>query len=144
MVQLIGRLGRDPEIRRLPSGDPVANLSLATKECWTDRSSGEIRERTEWHRVALFGRLADTAAKHLQKGTLVYVGGRLRTSTWTDSDGAERYSTDIRGDVLRILRQSSAQRQEAGAVCDTSKGFSEKPRNPGEDAFDSMDDDIPF
>ena len=98
-VILIGNLGRDPEVRSLSSGDPVVNLSLATNETWTDRASGEKRERTEWHRVVIFDeRLCDVAQKYLRKGSKLYVEGQLQTRKWTDQQGVEKYSTEV---VLR-------------------------------------------
>lgn len=92
---LIGNLGTDPELRELPSGDAVANLSLATSERWTDRSTGEPRERTEWHRVVLFGRVAEIAGEYLVKGSRLYVEGRLRTRQWTTQEGQARYTTEV-------------------------------------------------
>jgi single-strand DNA-binding protein len=98
-VILVGNLGRDPEVRSLSSGDPVVNLSLATSERWTDRTSGERRERTEWHRVVIFDdRLCDVAQKYLHKGSKIYIEGQLQTRKWTDPQGVEKYSTEV---VLR-------------------------------------------
>ncbi|MBK1717189.1 single-stranded DNA-binding protein [Thiocystis violacea] len=96
---LIGHLGADPEVRTLPSGDTVANLSLATSDTWTDKTSGESRERTEWHRAVLFGRLADVAAQYLHSGSRVYLEGQLRTRPYQAPDGAERTVTEIVVDV---------------------------------------------
>jgi len=92
-VILIGNLGADPETRAMPSGSQVANLRIATSESWRDKTSGEQQERTEWHRVALFGRLAEIAAEYLRKGSQVYIEGSLRTRKWQDKQGNERYST---------------------------------------------------
>jgi single-strand DNA-binding protein len=98
-VILVGNLGRDPEVRSMSSGDPVVNLSLATSERWTDRSSGERREKTEWHRVVIFDeRLCDVAQKYLRKGSKLYIEGQLQTRKWTDQQGVEKYSTEV---VLR-------------------------------------------
>ena len=94
-VILVGHLGQDPEVRSMPSGSSVANLSLATNEQWRDKNTGEQQERTEWHRLALFGRLAEIAGQYLRKGAPVYVEGRLRTRKWQDRDGHDRYSTEI-------------------------------------------------
>ena len=103
-VILIGNLGADPESRSLSSGDPVVNLSLATSERWTDRSTGEKRERTEWHRVVIFDeRLCDVASKYLRKGSKVYIEGQLQTRKWTDQQGVEKYSTEV---VLRRFNSS--------------------------------------
>ena len=101
-VILIGNLGRDPEVRYLPSGDAVANLNIATTEKWKDKS-GEQQEQTEWHRVAFFGRQAEICGEYLKKGSSVYIEGRLQTRKWTDKDGVERYSTEIRGDRMQML-----------------------------------------
>src|ERR1700747_2247620 len=93
-VILVGNLGRDPEVRRMSSGDPVVNLSVATSETWRDKASGERKEKTEWHRVVIFNKnLADVAEKYLRKGSKVYIEGQLQTRKWTDKSGAERYST---------------------------------------------------
>lgn len=94
-VILIGNLGRDPEVRTLQNGGKVANLSLATSESWRDKSSGERKEKTEWHRVVIFGNLADIAEKYLKKGSKVYVSGSLQTRKWTDQSGAEKYTTEV-------------------------------------------------
>src|SRR5215470_567253 len=101
-VILVGNLGRDPETRRMTSGDPVVNLSIATSETWRDKSSGERKEKTEWHRVVIFNKnLAEVAEKYLRKGSKVYVEGSLQTRKWTDKDGQEKYSTEI---VLQNFR----------------------------------------
>src|SRR5512142_611945 len=102
-VIIVGNLGADPETRAMPSGSTVANLRIATTENWKDRQSGENQERTEWHRVALFGRLAEVAAEYLRKGSQVYIEGSLRTRKWQDKQGNERYSTEIVGNELQML-----------------------------------------
>ncbi|MBS0380608.1 MAG: single-stranded DNA-binding protein [Proteobacteria bacterium] len=102
-VIIIGNLGADPETRAMPSGGTVANLRVATSESWRDKQSGEQQERTEWHRVALFGRLAEIAAEYLRKGSQVYIEGSLRTRKWQDKSGNERYSTEIIGNELQML-----------------------------------------
>ena len=102
-VILIGNLGADPETRAMPSGASVANLRIATSESWRDKTSGEQQERTEWHRVALFGRLAEIASEYLRKGSQVYIEGSLRTRKWQDKQGQERYSTEIVGNELQML-----------------------------------------
>ena len=94
-VILIGNLGRDPEVRTLQNGNKVANLNLATSESWRDKASGERKEKTEWHRVVIFGSLADIAEKYLKKGSKVYVSGSLQTRKWTDQSGAEKYTTEV-------------------------------------------------
>ena len=102
-VILIGHLGADPETRAMPSGSSVANLRIATTESWRDKQSGEQQERTEWHRVALFGRLAEIAGEYLRKGSQVYIEGSLRTRKWQDKQGNERYSTEIVGNEMQML-----------------------------------------
>jgi single-strand DNA-binding protein len=102
-VILIGHLGADPESRAMPSGSSVANLRIATTESWRDKQSGEQQERTEWHRVALFGRLAEIATEYLRKGSQVYIEGSLRTRKWQDKQGNERYSTEIVGNEMQML-----------------------------------------
>jgi single-strand DNA-binding protein len=102
-VILIGHLGADPETRAMPSGSSVANLRLATTESWRDKQSGEQQERTEWHRVALFGRLAEIASEYLRKGSQVYIEGSLRTRKWQDKQGNERFSTEIVGNEMQML-----------------------------------------
>src|SRR3954470_7486531 len=102
-VILIGNLGADPETRAMPSGATVANLRIATTENWKDRTSGENQERTEWHRVALFGKLAEIASEYLRKGSQVYIEGSLRTRKWQDKQGNERYSTEIVGNDMQML-----------------------------------------
>ena len=102
-VILIGNLGADPETRAMPSGTTVANLRIATSESWRDKQSGEQQERTEWHRVALFGRLAEVAGEYLRKGSQVYIEGSLRTRKWQDKQGNERYSTEIVGNDMQML-----------------------------------------
>ena len=102
-VIIIGNLGADPETRAMPSGTTVANLRVATSESWRDKQTGEQQERTEWHRVALFGRLAEVAGEYLRKGSQVYIEGSLRTRKWTDKQGNERYSTEIVGNDMQML-----------------------------------------
>lgn len=102
-VIIVGNLGRDPEMRTFPSGDQVANVTVATTDKWKDKQSGEMREATEWHRVVFNGRLAEIAGQYLRKGSQVYVEGSLRTRKWTDQAGVEKYSTEIRADQMQML-----------------------------------------
>lgn len=102
-VILVGNLGRDPETRYAPSGDAICNISIATTDRWKDRASGEMKEQTEWHRVAFFGKLAEIAGQYLKKGSQVYVEGSLRTRKWQDKDGQDRYTTEIRADAMQML-----------------------------------------
>src|ERR1700743_1643874 len=101
-VMLVGNLGADPETRAMPSGTTVANIRIATSESWRDKQSGEQQERTEWHRVALFGRLGEIAAEYLKKGSQVYIEGSLRTRKWQDKQGNERYSTEIAASDMQM------------------------------------------
>ncbi len=102
-VIVVGNLGRDPEIRTFPSGDQVANVTIATTDKWKDKQSGEMKEATEWHRVVFNGRLAEIVGQYLRKGSQVYVEGSLRTRKWTDQAGVEKYSTEIRADNMQML-----------------------------------------
>ena len=102
-VIIVGNLGRDPEVRSFPSGDRVANVTVATTDKWKDKQSGEMREATEWHRVVFNGRLAEIVGQYLRKGSQVYVEGSLRTRKWTDQNGVEKYSTEIRADQMQML-----------------------------------------
>jgi len=102
-VVLVGNLGADPETRYTPTGDAICNIRVATTDRWKDKASGETKELTEWHRVALFGKLAEIAGQYLKKGSQVYVEGSLRTGKWQDKDGAERYTTEIRANVMQML-----------------------------------------
>ena len=102
-VIIVGNLGRDPEMRTFPSGDQVANVTIATTDKWKDQQTGEMKEATEWHRVVFNGRLAEIAGQYLRKGSQVYVEGSLRTRKWTDQSGVEKYSTEIRADQMQML-----------------------------------------
>ena len=102
-VLIIGNLGKDPETRYMPSGDAVTNFSVATTDKWKDKQSGEQKETTEWHRISTFGKLAEIAGQYLKKGSQVYIEGSLRTRKWTDSNGQEKYSTEIKADLLQML-----------------------------------------
>jgi single-strand DNA-binding protein len=148
-VILIGNLGADPETRAMPSGLTVANLRVATSENWRDKQSGEQQERTEWHRVALFGRLGEVAAEYLRKGSQVYIEGRLRTRKWQDKSGADRFSTEIIGDEMLMLGGRGG--GGAGVAAPEGRERSAEPADAGErsDAASrggagDFDDDIPF
>ena len=134
-VQLIGNLGADPEIKTLNSGDSVANLSIATSESWKDKNSGGKKERTEWHRVVMYGKLADIAGQYLRKGGKVYVEGELRTRKWDDKDGVTHYSTEvvISGFAGKMVMLSSKGDNQGG----TAPAQSPEP-------VDELDDEIPF
>jgi single-strand DNA-binding protein len=145
-VILVGNLGKDPEVRRLTSGDPVVNLSIATSESWRDKASGEKKEKTEWHRVVIFNKnLADVAEKYLKKGAKVYIEGQLQTRKWTDKDGAEKYSTEVvlqnfRGE-LTMLDGRTGGGEGGGSFGGGGRGASEAPASFQRD---EMDDEIPF
>jgi len=144
-VILVGNLGRDPETRYNPEGGAITNISIATTDTWKDKTSGEKQERTEWHRVVFFGRLAEIAGEYLKKGSQVYVEGSLRTRKWQDKEGKERTTTEIVADRMQML----GSRQGAG---DAGNREAREPVAAGEDKpskkpagkFDDMDDDIPF
>ena len=146
-VILIGNLGADPETRAMPSGSTVANLRVATSESWRDKQTGEQQERTEWHRVALFGRLAEIAGEYLRKGSQVYIEGSLRTRKWQDKQGNERYSTEIVGNELQMLggRAGAAAGAAAGApvAAGAVPSYSEESSGGGS-RREEFDDDIPF
>jgi len=123
-VILVGNLGADPETRAMPSGTTVANLRIATSESWRDKQSGEQHERTEWHRVVLFGRLGEIAAEYLKKGSQVYIEGSLRTRKWQDKQGQERYSTEIVGNDMQMLGGRGGGGGAAGGGGDFERGSS--------------------
>ena len=116
-VIVVGNLGRDPEMRSFPSGDQVANVTVATTDRWRDKTSGEMREATEWHRIVFNGKLAEIAGQYLRKGSQIYVEGSLRTRKWTGQDGVEKYTTEIRADQMQMLgsRQGGGAPQGGGA-----------------------------
>ena len=154
-VILIGNLGADPETRAMPSGTTVANLRVATSESWRDKQTGEQQERTEWHRVALFGRLAEVASEYLRKGSQVYIEGSLRTRKWQDKQGNERYSTEIVGNEMQMLggrggagAAAGAQGGGSGARGAEAPAFAEESGGGsgagGGSRSEEFDDDIPF
>jgi single-strand DNA-binding protein len=163
-VILVGTLGRDPEVRYTPNGNAIANLNVATSEQWTDKQSGDRQERTEWHRVVIFGKLAEIAGQYLKKGSQVYLEGKLQTRKWQDQSGQERYSTEVVLDVngqMQMLggrndnRGSHAEMGDSGYGGDTG-GYgggapSRAPAQPTRPAASAppafspdLDDDIPF
>src|SRR5579875_1953095 len=173
-VILVGNLGADPETRHLPSGDAVANIRLATTDRYKDKASGEMKELTEWHRVAFFGRLAEIVNEYLKKGSSVYIEGRIRTRKWQGQDGQDRYSTEIVADQMQMLggrggsggggggdeggygggyggggggRGEQMERgggRASGAARGGGGGGQSRPSAPAGGGFDEMDDDIPF
>ena len=141
-VILVGNLGADPETRYMPSGSAVTNLSIATSESWKDKQSGEQKDRTEWHKVAMFNRLAEIAAEYLRKGSQVYIEGKLRTRKWQDRDGNDRWTTEIIADEMQMLGGRGGGGGSAPMSSGSGAGPSSSPApQPGPDDFD---DDIPF
>ncbi len=147
-VILIGNLGQDPEVKYMPSGDAVCNITVATSESWKDKSTGERKENTEWHRVVFFRRLAEIAGEYLKKGSKVYIEGRLQTRKWQDQSGTDRYTTEIVANEMQMLdsrgdggsgggdfNKAPAQQQPAASGAAASSGGG---------GFDDFDDDIPF
>lgn len=156
-VIIVGNLGRDPETRYMPSGDAMTSIAVATTDSWKDKTTGEKKEQTEWHRISFFGKLAEIAGQYLKKGSQVYIEGSLRTRKYTDKDGVEKYATDIRADTMQML----GSRQGMGGPGGDDGGGYEAPARPAARApaaaprqapaptkaasgFDDMDDDIPF
>lgn len=143
-VILVGNLGNDPETKYMPSGSAVTNLSVATNESWKDKQTGEQKDRTEWHRVAMFGRLAEIAAEYLRKGSQVYIEGKLRTRKWQDQQGNDKYTTEIIADEMQMLGGRSG----GGAPAMGGGGSSGPPPGPpsqgGGGSSGDFDDDIPF
>ncbi|EDN6746672.1 single-stranded DNA-binding protein SSB2 [Salmonella enterica] len=169
-VILVGNLGQDPEVRYMPNGGAVANLTLATSETWRDKADGEIREHTEWHRVVVFGKLAENASEYLRKGAQVYIEGQLRTRKWTDQSGQDKYTTEVLvnvGGTMQMLGRRDSQPQQGGqpqpqpqtpapaakgegksakGAGKSAKGKNAAPQQPPaqpDPAYD-FDDDIPF
>ncbi|QIM66562.1 single-stranded DNA-binding protein [Mannheimia granulomatis] len=167
-VIIVGNLGNDPEMRTMPNGEAVANISVATSESWTDKNTGERREITEWHRIVFYRRQAEVCGQYLRKGSQVYVEGRLRTRKWQDQNGQDRYTTEIQGDVLQMLggrNQGSEMGNQPGSwgssapagnsysQGNSNYGYSQtsnstpqqsKPASQAEPVMNNFDDDIPF
>ncbi|MDR2875660.1 MAG: single-stranded DNA-binding protein [Methylobacillus sp.] len=155
-VILVGNLGRDPEMRYMPSGDALASFSIATTDTWKDKS-GQKQERTEWHRISMFGKLAEIAGQYLKKGSPVYLEGRLQTRKWTDKEGQERQTTEIVADRMQMLGSRSGG-NAFEVMDDDANQESPRPSAPSQQAepkpaakpagggagFDDFDDDIPF
>lgn len=141
-VILIGNLGADPEVRYMPSGDAAATLRIATSETWKDKQTGENQERTEWHSVVLFKRLAEIAGEYLRKGSKVYIEGSLRTRKWQDKNGQDRYTTEIVGAEMQMLDSRGAG-APAGGKSESASGSAPTRQSEAPAAAD-LDDDIPF
>ena len=143
-VILVGNLGADPETRYMPSGDAVTNIRLATSRSWKDRNTGEQQTRTEWHSVALFRGIAETAAQYLRKGSRVYIEGELRTRKWQDRDGNDRYTTEVVVDGFRGEMVMLDGRSDSSAPARMpARGVAEQPASAST-GTDDLDDDIPF
>lgn len=134
-VIIVGNIGADPETRNLTSGDLVTNIRVATTESWKDKATGDKKEETEWHRVSLFGKLAEVASAYLKKGSQVYIEGRIKTRKWQDKDGQDRYTTEVIADRMQMLGSKIAQPDIAPAPATVK---------PMAYHFDGMQDDIPF
>ncbi len=162
-VIVVGNLGRDPEMRSFPSGDQIANVTVATTDKWKDKQTGEMKEATEWHRIVFNGRLAEIVGQYLRKGSQVYVEGSLRTRKWTDKDGIEKFTTEIRADQMQMLGSRQGMGGGGGGSQDDGGGYEASPQRAAPPArastpaarqtpaaskaasgFDDMDDDIPF
>jgi single-strand DNA-binding protein len=148
-VILVGNLGADPETRSMPSGMTVTNIRIATSESWKDKTSGAQQEKTEWHSIALFGRLGEVAAEYLRKGSQVFIEGKLRTRKWQDKSGNDRYTTEIIADNMQMLgargggAAAAGERSSAGASRDEFDQ-TPPPAASGTAAKEDFDDDIPF
>ncbi len=142
-VILIGNLGKDPEVRYMPSGSAVTNVTIATSESWKDKQSGEQQERTEWHNVVFFNRLAEIAGEYLKKGSKVYVEGSLRTRKWQDKEGRDRYTTEIVAGEMQML-DSKGGGGGAPQAREGSSGNWQKESAPATETAGDFDDDIPF
>ncbi|MEE9223010.1 MAG: single-stranded DNA-binding protein [Nitrosomonadaceae bacterium] len=155
-VILIGNLGNDPETRYMPSGGAVTNITVATSETWKDKQTGQAQERTEWHRVVFFNKLAEIAGQYLRKGSKVYIEGSLRTRKWQDQSGQDKYTTEIVSNEMQMLDSRSQGGQQGGGYPD--QGYSQAPAQQAPrpasrqsapqqapaGGFDDFDDDIPF
>ena len=148
-VILIGNLGQDPEIRYTPNGNAVANVTLATSATWRDKQTGELQERTEWHRIAFFNRLAEIVGEYLRKGSKVYIEGSLRTRKWQDKNGSDRYTTEIIANEMHMLDSRSSDsygNQESNSFCKKANPIANQATVPNDDggSYPDLEDDIPF
>lgn len=147
-VILVGNLGQDPEVRYMPNGGAVANITLATSESWRDKQTGEMKEQTEWHRVVLFGKLAEVAGEYLRKGSQVYIEGQLRTRKWTDQAGVEKYTTEVVVNVGGTMQMLGGRPQNAAQPDNKSQSQSQPQSTGAAPAAGNepppFEDDIPF
>ena len=142
-VLIIGNCGKDPELRYLPNGDAVANITLATTETWNDKATGEKKDATEWHRVTFFRKLAEIVGQYLKKGSQVYIEGSLKTRKWQDKDGQDRYTTEIVADTMKMLGSKRDADQSAQAPTAAPRS-APVPTGGSGGAFDDFEDSIPF
>ena len=145
-VILVGNLGNDPEVRYMPNGNAVANVSLATSETWKDKNTGDQQEKTEWHRVVFFNRLAEIVEQYVKKGTKLYIEGRLQTRSW-EQDGVKRYTTEIVGNEMQMLDSRGGASQDFGgqqASAPAPQANQQEAAPAAPQNFDNFDDDIPF
>ena len=155
-VILVGNLGQDPDVKYMPNGNCVTNITLATSDTWKDKTTGQPQERTEWHRVVIFNKLGEITGEYLRKGSKVYIEGSLRTRKWQDKDGQDRYTTEIVASEMQMLdsqggdSSAKAAAQAASYPEASGKGRSAnpptdaQPQQPPAGGFDDFDDDIPF
>lgn len=150
-VILIGNLGADPEVRYMPSGSSVANISLATNDSWKDKQTGELQERTEWHKVCLFDKLAQIAGEYLKKGSKIYIEGSIRTRKWQDQTGNDRYTTEIVANTMQMLDSKEMKSKGGEYFSDNNTGFTSNVKNNNQNSPEmALDvaieetDDIPF
>lgn len=141
-VIIVGNLGRDPETRYMPNGEAVTNIAVATTESWKDKTSGEKKELTEWHRITFYRKLAEIAGQYLKKGSSVYIEGKLQTRKWADKDGVERYTTEIISDSMQMLGGKQESQSDRPAERQAPRTVS--PVSAPAPNFDDMDDDIPY
>lgn len=143
-VILVGNLGKDPEVRYMPNGNAVANLTLATSESWKDKNTGQQQEKTEWHRVVMFRKLAEIAGEYLKKGSQVYLEGKLQTRKWQDSEGKDRYTTEVIADEMQMLgSKPGGDFKDNPAPAGPHTGDNGAPQQQST-GFDDFDQDIPF
>lgn len=149
-VILVGNLGKEPEVRFTPEGNAIANVVIATSESWRDKQSGDVQDRTEWHRVVFFSRLAEIVGEYLHKGSKIYIEGSLRTRKWTDRDNNERYTTEIVASEMHMLdrkgeHEFAAQSMpQQSAPANSPESFQPSKPAPAAVSVDDIDDDIPF
>ncbi len=136
---ILGRLGQDPEIRYMPNGGAVASLSIATSQKWKDKATGEKKEKTEWHRVVLYNRLAEVSGEYAKKGALLYIEGRIETKKWTDKDGQDRYTTEIVGEQMQLISGRDTNDDKS-----SNRASAPSAVNQPSGSVADMDDDIPF